>query len=177
MLGVGVGTLEEEFQLLGAPFAGRGERADDALRALRAAWAAPTPEYAGTHYRFHDLVVDPHAVQPRPPIWVGGRTARSLRRACRLGDVWVPFGLPFTRIAELLRAADPPPGFEVVLQPTALDPLGDPAGTRAQVECALDAGATVINARFAQHSLDRLLDQMAALPELFPQAGWTPAAE
>jgi probable F420-dependent oxidoreductase, Rv2161c family len=177
VLGVGVGTLEEEFELLGAPFADRGRRADDALRALRAAWATRTPAYAGTYYRFHDLVVDPHGVQPHLPIWVGGRTARSLRRACRFGDGWVPFGLPFARIAELLRAAEPPPGFEVVLQPPALDPVDDPASTRVHVERALDAGATIINARFVQHSLDQLLDQMAALPELFPEAGWTPATE
>src|ERR687895_2969751 len=36
ILGVGVGTLAEEFELLGAPFRDRGPRADDALRALRA---------------------------------------------------------------------------------------------------------------------------------------------
>ena len=33
VLGVGVGTLQEEFALLGAPFADRGARADDAMRA------------------------------------------------------------------------------------------------------------------------------------------------
>ena len=36
ILGVGVGTLKEEFDLLGAPFDDRGPRADDALKALRA---------------------------------------------------------------------------------------------------------------------------------------------
>ena len=43
ILGVGVGSLEEEFDLLGAPFADRGARADDALRALRAALSQPEP--------------------------------------------------------------------------------------------------------------------------------------
>ena len=36
ILGVGVGSLKEEFDLLGAPFDDRGPRGDDALRALRA---------------------------------------------------------------------------------------------------------------------------------------------
>ena len=36
ILGVGVGTLKEEFDLIGAPFDDRGPRADDALKALRA---------------------------------------------------------------------------------------------------------------------------------------------
>ena len=35
ILGVGVGSLEPEFELLDVPFAGRGARADDALRAIR----------------------------------------------------------------------------------------------------------------------------------------------
>jgi alkanesulfonate monooxygenase SsuD/methylene tetrahydromethanopterin reductase-like flavin-dependent oxidoreductase (luciferase family) len=36
ILGVGVGTLKEEFDLLGAPYDDRGPRGDDAMRALRA---------------------------------------------------------------------------------------------------------------------------------------------
>ena len=35
ILGVGVGSLKEEFDLIGAPFEDRGTRGDDALRALR----------------------------------------------------------------------------------------------------------------------------------------------
>lgn len=44
VLGVGVGSLEEEFALLGAEFADRGPRADDAMRALRASLSTEAPE-------------------------------------------------------------------------------------------------------------------------------------
>ena len=47
ILGVGVGTLQEEFDLLGAPFEDRGARADDALRALRASLSTKEPAYDG----------------------------------------------------------------------------------------------------------------------------------
>ena len=47
ILGVGVGSLREEFDLLGAPFDDRGARADDALRALRASLSQPEPAYQG----------------------------------------------------------------------------------------------------------------------------------
>src|SRR6476620_5403770 len=52
ILGVGVGSLQPEFDLLGAPFEDRGPRADDALRALRAALSTPHPTYQGSHYAF-----------------------------------------------------------------------------------------------------------------------------
>lgn len=62
-LGLGVGSLREEFALLGVPFDDRGARADDALQALRAAMSQRTPSYSGSHYAFDDVVVDPPAVQ------------------------------------------------------------------------------------------------------------------
>ena len=63
ILGVGAGYLEREFELLGAPFEDRGERADDAIRAVRASFARRTPAYAGPYYQFDDIVVDPCGVQ------------------------------------------------------------------------------------------------------------------
>jgi alkanesulfonate monooxygenase SsuD/methylene tetrahydromethanopterin reductase-like flavin-dependent oxidoreductase (luciferase family) len=57
VLGVGVGTLREEFELLDATFEGCGDIADDALRALRASRGRRTPSYAGDHFTFDDVVV------------------------------------------------------------------------------------------------------------------------
>ncbi|WP_051265496.1 TIGR03619 family F420-dependent LLM class oxidoreductase [Nakamurella lactea] len=171
VLGVGVGTLQQEFDLLSAPFDDRGPRADDAIRAIRAGWATGVPSYHGTHYDFDDFAVDPVAVQPRVPIWIGGRTGRSLRRAATLADGWMPFGLTLEQISAMVGALparqDP---LEVVLQPGALDPLGDPDRTRSAVDNAGAAGATIVNARFVHRDLAHLLDQMHALAELFPQA-------
>src|SRR5581483_3356271 len=105
ILGVGVGSLQEEFALLEKQFDGRGERADDALRAIVAAWGQREPRYSGPHYAFDGVVVDPAGVQARPPIWIGGRTPRSLRRAVELGDAWVPFLLTHEEIAAMVSRA------------------------------------------------------------------------
>jgi len=80
ILGVGVGSLKEEFDLIGAPFDDRGPRGDDALRALRVSLSVAEPAYHGEFYSFSGMVVDPCAVQDHVPIWIGGRTLRSLRR-------------------------------------------------------------------------------------------------
>jgi probable F420-dependent oxidoreductase len=159
ILGVGVGSLEEEFALLGAPFADRGERADESLRELRRVLGAREVD---------GFIIDPHAAQQRVPIWIGGRTFRSLRRAVELGDGWCPFGLKADDIATMLgRIGDLPAGFEVVLFPEPMpDPAGDPAGTRAVIEPYLDAGATILNLRLRSNSLPQCLEQVEAAPKL-----------
>ncbi|OBG67306.1 TIGR03619 family F420-dependent LLM class oxidoreductase [Mycobacterium sp. E3339] len=172
ILGVGVGSLKEEFELLDAPFDDRGPRGDDALRALRASLSAPEPAYRGEFYSFGGMVVDPCAVQDRVPIWVGGRTLRSLRRAATLADGWAPFAVSLSEARDWLRRFELRPGFEVVL-PTAaaLDPINEPERTRDAVGEAAEHGATIVPAVFRHTSLQHYLDSLQALAELHSPGG------
>jgi probable F420-dependent oxidoreductase len=164
VLGLGVGTLEREFELLGAPFADRGDRADDALRALRASLGRREVEHHGPHYDFADLVVEPHAVNPHVPLWIGGRTRRSLRRAVELADGWAPFWLDVAEVGEWLARYELPDGFEVVAQPPGVvDPIADPGGVDAVLAEWAAAGATVVDLHLAHRSLDHYLEQLEAL--------------
>jgi probable F420-dependent oxidoreductase len=167
ILGVGVGSLKEEFDLLGAPFDDRGARGDDHLRALRAALSSNEPKYEGEYYSFGGLTVDPCALQEHLPIWIGGRTQRSLRRALTLADGWCPFNVPIATAAEWLRARDVPAGFEVVLPADApLDPIGHPGATAETLHTMAAGGTTVLSARFVHRSLEHYLEQIHALAEL-----------
>jgi probable F420-dependent oxidoreductase len=176
ILGVGVGSLREEFELLGAEFAGRGGRGDDAVRALRASLSQREPAYRGEHYAYDGFVVDPCAVQSRVPIWVGGRTARSLRRAVELADGWAPFGLARADLADMIgrvrdteawaKRATP---FELVLQNEhPFDPGAEPERVRDAAARLVEAGATTLNIRVVHHSLDHYVEQLAAMRELVP---------
>jgi probable F420-dependent oxidoreductase len=171
VLGVGVGSLREEFELLSAPFEDRGARGDDSLRALRAALSDSTPTYKGEYFQFADMVVDPCAVQDRVPLWIGGRTARSLRRAVELADGWCPFAVsPEQATTWLAKAAatdawaarDDP--LEVVLQTQR--PL-DPAAAREQAADAArqlqEAGATTLSLRLVHHSVEHYVEQLEAM--------------
>jgi probable F420-dependent oxidoreductase len=167
VLGLGVGSLEEEFELLGAQFAGRGAVADEALVALRAALGTRVPEHHGEHFDFSGLVVEPTAVQAEVPFWIGGRTPRSLRRAVELGTGWVPFGLGADALAEMLARVDLPDGFEVVLGPgRAVDPIGDPDRCRRALDRLTAAGATVVNVNVAATSANHYVEQLEALAAL-----------
>jgi probable F420-dependent oxidoreductase len=167
ILGVGVGTLKEEFDLLGAPFDDRGARGDDAMRALRAVLSSSEPSYEGEYYSFGGLTVDPCALQPHMPMWVGGRTRRSLRRAVTLAEGWCPFNVAVATVAEWLKAWELPHDFEVVLvaeQP--LDPVGNPGPTAETLRTMAAAGTTTLSAVFVTHSLEHYLEQLHALAEL-----------
>jgi probable F420-dependent oxidoreductase len=174
VLGLGVGSLEEEFALLGLPFDDRGARADDALSALRVSLSERHPEYAGPFYRYSGVVMDPCARQASVPLWIGGRTARSLRRAVELGDGWAPFGIRAVDVAAMLARARDTAAWsarrrplEVVLRNgRALDPLGDPDGARAAVDRLTAAGATGLQLWFTHRSLPHYLGQLAAMAEL-----------
>lgn len=167
VLGLGVGSLEEEFALLDEPFAGRGERADDALAALRASLSRVEPEYHGSHYDFGDVVVDPCALQSQVPLWIGGRTKRSLRRAVELGDGWMPFGLSLDELGSMVAAAVVPPSFEVVLPAgRPLDPLDDATGVRSRLHRLEAAGATIVSANIRSSSVDHYCEQLEALAEI-----------
>jgi len=167
ILGVGVGSLKEEFDLLGAPFDDRGARGDDALKALRAALPTNEPAYEGDYYSFGGLTVDPCALQAHMPIWIGGRTRRSLRRAVTLADGWSPFNVSIATAAEWLKAWELPSGFEVVLPADKpLDPTGQPTLTEDTLHALAAAGTTTVSARFVHHSLEHYLEQVHALAEL-----------
>jgi probable F420-dependent oxidoreductase len=173
ILGVGVGSLKEEFDLIGAQFEGRGARGDDAIRALRASFGEEMPEYHGEYYDYEGFVVEPHSIQTDMPIWVGGRTARSLRRAIELGDGWVPFGLSVGEMAAMLdqaRATDAwavrTTPLELALPSRGLDPVDDPDGTRATLERMASIGTTIVETRVKNHSLAHYLDQLSALQEI-----------
>jgi probable F420-dependent oxidoreductase len=153
ILGVGVGSLEDEFALLGARFDDRGERADESLHDLRRAFG---------HSEIDGFIVEPSGLQTPPPIWIGGRTARSLRRAVELGDGWVPFGLTLTEIATMLHRVGRT-DIDIVLWPEPpVDPIGEAERFRTQVDDAVTAGATIVNLRFASQSLAHHLEQMEA---------------
>ncbi len=167
VLGVGVGTLKEEFELLAAPFDDRGDRADDALRALRASLSVTEPRYEGRYYAYRDVVVDPSAIQEHVPIWVGGRTSRSLRRAVQLADGWCPFGVSAAQASDWLRTSELPPGFEVRLSPeNPLDAMGEPAAATDALGVLGQSGATIAEARVVHHSLAHYLEQLEALAVL-----------
>jgi probable F420-dependent oxidoreductase len=94
-LGIGVGWLAPEFELLGEDFASRGRRTDEVIAILRAVWDRGNEviEHHGEHYDLAPFRFQPKPVQrPSIPIEVGGASPAALRRAGQVGDGWIEIG-------------------------------------------------------------------------------------
>jgi probable F420-dependent oxidoreductase len=186
ILGVGTGSAPEEFELLGVPYARRGNRVDDAIKAVRQSFARPQPAYHGTHYSFDGWVVQPHGVQARVPIWVGGRSERSLRRAVELGDGWAPQGARHDALADMIRRATDTEAFGARAAPLdlvmatspRLDPVADAGRLAESIGGLASLGATIINVRTVHRSLQHCLEQFEAYAIVAASTGlvsFTPA--
>jgi len=87
-LGVGVGWMKDEFDLLEQSFRNRGRRMDEMIEVMRTLWAGGMVEHHGEHYDFGRLQMSP-APKARIPILIGGLSEPALRRVGRLGDGWI----------------------------------------------------------------------------------------
>jgi probable F420-dependent oxidoreductase len=121
VVGIGAGWLKAELDAVATtPFADRGAVTDEYIDAMRTIWTQDKPVFHGKYVHIDGLLTDPKPVQkPHPPIWVGGESGPSMRRAARIGDAWYPIGsnnahlldtLPrlaagIARIRELTKAA------------------------------------------------------------------------
>jgi probable F420-dependent oxidoreductase len=92
-VGIGAGWLKAEFDAVATtPFAERGAVTDEYLAAFRRLWSEDKPAIAGQYVQYDRLVLEPKPLQLPLPIWVGGESGPSLRRAARYGDAWYPIG-------------------------------------------------------------------------------------
>jgi probable F420-dependent oxidoreductase len=120
-VGIGAGWLKAEIDAVATtPFVERGAVTDEYMDAMRTIWTQEKPKFHGKYVNIDGLLIEPRPVQkPHPPIWVGGESGPSMRRAARIGNAWYPIGsnnahlldtLPrlsagIARLRELTRAA------------------------------------------------------------------------
>ncbi len=124
ILGAGIGWLEEEFAALGVPFAGRGQRTEEAIAAMRALWSQEQASYDGTTTSFQSCFLRPQPPGGTIPVHVGGHSEAAAQRAGRIGDGFFPFGVTRDELTSLLavmgRAAEKagrdPESIEVTVQ-------------------------------------------------------------
>lgn len=174
-VGVGVGWSEGEYAALGQSFGDRGDRLDEALDLWRVVWRDDPASFEGRFTSFQDLRVLPQPAH-EIPVWVGGSSPRSRRRAVERGDGFHLIGLtPDEVVAPIteLRAARPEPDFRISLR-TGWDPQGmDRDRIRTEREAYAAAGVDYVVAAPWQTDIDswlRSMEQLADLVDLTPRS-------
>jgi probable F420-dependent oxidoreductase len=104
-VGLGVGWSEDEYDAVGVPFTGRGRRADEFLRCLKAVWTQEVVEFSGSFYRIPRSRIEPKPVQkPHPPLTLGGYSPAVMRRVVTLADGFSGGNLPLAEVRRLIDA-------------------------------------------------------------------------
>jgi probable F420-dependent oxidoreductase len=108
-LGLGPGYRPEEFGPLGVPRSQRGSRTDETIEILKAAWSGEPFSFQGRHFTFDNVILTPPPLQqPHPPLWIGGSSPSSARRAARFDCNYMPdSGAPSTVYDTFVDAVQP----------------------------------------------------------------------
>jgi probable F420-dependent oxidoreductase len=156
ILGVGVGWMREEFDVLGMPYDHRGRRADEQLEVFAKLFADPHPSHDGEYYRFTEIGFEPKPVNGRVPIWVGGNTEAAYRRTARVGDA---FHAAFEPI-DVVRAA------WARVRELAVAEGRDPAGIELSVRLYLDPNGAMPPAKSIAGSRQQMVDTIGSWREI-----------
>jgi alkanesulfonate monooxygenase SsuD/methylene tetrahydromethanopterin reductase-like flavin-dependent oxidoreductase (luciferase family) len=98
--GVGVGGDDPaELRLCGIDPRTRGARTSEALALLRALLTGDKVSFRGRFFTVEQAAIRP-AVDPAPPILIGGRSDAALERTGRLGDGWLGLWVSPRRFAQ-----------------------------------------------------------------------------
>jgi probable F420-dependent oxidoreductase len=101
-VGLGNGWLPDEFDAVNVPMRGRGERADEAIEAMKAIWADDPVEFRGRHFQIPRSFIGPKPIQrPHPPIYLAAFAPTALRRVARYADGWNPGALPIPILEQM----------------------------------------------------------------------------
>ncbi|MDQ1425430.1 MAG: hypothetical protein QOD72_2928 [Acidimicrobiaceae bacterium] len=156
ILGVGVGWMREEFEVLGMPYDHRGQRADEQLEVFKVLFSEEHPSYAGKYFSFPEVGFEPKPVNGKVPIWVGGNTEAAYRRTARFGDA---FHAAFEPV-DAVRA-----GWARV-QELAAGEGREPTTLTLSIRLFLDPEGFMPGAKSIAGSADQMLDTIAAWQEI-----------
>lgn len=103
ILGLGVGWMKEEFDIIGESFSNRGKRTDEMVELMRQFWTGEIVDFQGEYYQVSACKMHPPSFQQPVPILWGGYSEAALKHVARMGDGWAPTKATFEALDEGIR--------------------------------------------------------------------------
>jgi probable F420-dependent oxidoreductase len=130
ILGLGAGWMREEFELLDAPFVGRGKRVVEMVQLMRELWTGETVDFQGESWQIAGCKMHPRPAQKTIPVVWGGHSDAALRRVAQAGDGWLPTEIAIGQVTEGLKKLRKyceqydrdPASVSVIVRPDNYDP-------------------------------------------------------
>ena len=92
-VGLGLGGQPNDVAPFGIAPERRVRRFVEIIEVMKTLWTEQAAEYRGEFWQLEGARMEPKPVQqPHPPIWLGARHLRALRRAVRHADGWMGAG-------------------------------------------------------------------------------------
>jgi probable F420-dependent oxidoreductase len=88
--GVGIGWNPIEFQALNETFRNRARRFEEQIEVMRRLWTEPSVTFEGRYHTLRATGINPRPVQRPVPVWIGAAAEPAVRRACAIGDGYLP---------------------------------------------------------------------------------------
>ncbi len=101
-LGIGAGTFQHEFDVIGQGSAERPAMMREQVLIARKLWAGETVEWHSERYDFSDVDLKPRPLHP-VRVWWGGATPASARLAVDFCEGWLPGRITFPTYGERVK--------------------------------------------------------------------------
>jgi probable F420-dependent oxidoreductase len=103
IVGWGIGTYQHEFDAAGMGHIDRREIIREQIEIMRLLWTGRRVTHRGKYYQFDDVDICPVPAGGTLPIWYGGMSPASVRRAVEYCDGWIPGRMPLRDFRRLMR--------------------------------------------------------------------------
>ena len=102
--GVGQGSFAHEFEVVGLPSSNddRFGLIKESVQVMQRLWQGGRVDHHGTYYDFENVQLRPQPVS-EIPVWYGGSSPASCRRAVDYCDGWMPGRIPLRTFGKLVK--------------------------------------------------------------------------